>query len=86
MPMTGSNPNYLVIVLALFGAVVACGCMAADGGETTADRISGNGTITYVDLEGGFYGLVPADGRNISPATSRRSTGRTVSGCSSAPT
>jgi len=66
--MTGSNPSYLVIVLALFGAVVACGCMAADGGETTADRISGNGTITYVDLEGGFYGIVADDGERYLPA------------------
>ncbi|MDK2889932.1 MAG: hypothetical protein PWR21_564 [Methanoculleus sp.] len=68
MPMTGSYPNYLVVVLALFGAVVACGCMAADGGDTAADRISGNGTIAFVDLEGGFYGIVADDGERYLPA------------------
>ncbi|MCM2465060.1 putative hemolysin [Methanoculleus oceani] len=66
--MTGSYSNYLVIVLALFGAVVACGCMAAGDGDTTADRISGNGTITFVDLEGGFYGIVADDGERYLPA------------------
>ncbi len=65
--MTGSNSNYLVVVLALFGAVIACGCMAAGGEDRPADRISGNGTITYVDLEGGFYGIVADDGRRFLP-------------------
>jgi len=73
-------PNYLVIVLALIGAVIACGCMAAGGDETPADRISGNGTVTYIDLEGGFYGIVADDGERYLPPTSRRSTGSTVSG------
>ncbi len=68
MPMTGSYPNYLVVVLALFGAVIACGCMAAGGEDGTADRISGNGTVTYVDLEGGFYGIVADDGERYLPA------------------
>ncbi|KDE55778.1 hypothetical protein EI28_04550 [Methanoculleus sp. MH98A] len=66
--MTGSNPNYLVIFLVLFGAVVACGCMAAGGEDEPADRISGNGTITFVDLEGGFYGIVADDGERYLPA------------------
>ena len=61
-------PNYLVIVLALIGAVIACGCMAAGGDETPADRISGNGTVTYIDLEGGFYGIVADDGERYLPA------------------
>ena len=67
MPMTGSNPNYLIIVLTLLGAVVACGCMAAGGEDGPADRISGNGTVTYVDLEGGFYGIVADDGERYLP-------------------
>lgn len=68
MLMTGSNPNYLVIVLVLFGAIVACGCIAAGGDETAADRVSGNGTVTYIDLEGGFYGIVADDGERYLPA------------------
>ncbi|MCK9278405.1 MAG: DUF333 domain-containing protein [Methanoculleus sp.] len=65
--MTGSNPNYLIIVLTLLGAVVACGCMAAGGEDGPTDRISGNGTVTYVDLEGGFYGIVADDGERYLP-------------------
>lgn len=68
MPMTGSYPNYTVIVLTLLGAVIACGCMAAGGEDDPADRVSGNGTITYVDLEGGFYGIVADDGMRYLPA------------------
>ncbi|MCK8518559.1 putative hemolysin [Methanoculleus sp. 7T] len=64
--MTG-YPNYLVIVLALFGAVVACGCMAAGGEDGPIDRVSGNGTVTYVDLEGGFYGIAADDGKRYLP-------------------
>ncbi len=57
MPMTRAHPSYPVILLTLLGAVIACGCMAAGGEDEPANRISGNGTITYVDLEGGFYGI-----------------------------
>ncbi len=68
MLMTGFSPNYMVIVLVLFGAIVACGCIAAGGDETAAERVSGNGTVTYIDLEGGFYGIVADGGRNYLPA------------------
>lgn len=63
--MTGFYPNYLAVVLTLLLAVIACGCTAA-GGED--DRISGNGTVMYVDLEGGFYGIVADDGERYLPA------------------
>ncbi|MDN7011724.1 DUF333 domain-containing protein [Methanoculleus sp. FWC-SCC3] len=66
--MTGSYPNYLVIFLVLFGAVIACGCMAAGEEDEPTDRVSGNGTVTYVDLEGGFYGIVTDDGERYLPA------------------
>ncbi len=60
--------NYPVIALALIGVVVVCGCMAADGDGGSADRISKNGTVTYIDLEGGFYGIVAEDGERYLPA------------------
>ena len=65
MPMTGSYPNYMVVFLTLIGAVIACGCMAAGGEDGPADRVSGNGTVTYVDLEGGFYGITAGGGRYL---------------------
>ncbi|MDV2481116.1 DUF333 domain-containing protein [Methanoculleus sp. Wushi-C6] len=63
--MTRAYPGYPVILLTLLGAVIACGCMAAGGEDLPADRISGNGTVTYVDLEGGFYGIVGEGGRYL---------------------
>ena len=68
MPMTGAYPNYMVIVFTLLSAVIACGCMAAGGEDDPADRVLGNGTITYVDLEGGFYGIIAEDGMNYLPS------------------
>ncbi|WP_292522099.1 DUF333 domain-containing protein [Methanoculleus sp.] len=66
--MTRAHPSYPVIFLTLIGAIIACGCMAAGGEEEPTDRIAGNGTVTYVDLEGGFYGIVADDGERYLPA------------------
>ena len=68
MPMRGSYLNYSVVVLALLSVAVACGCMAGGEKDDTRDRISGNGTITYLDLEGSFYGIVADDGSRYLPA------------------
>jgi len=46
-------------------AVLASGCITANGQDE--GQISGNGTITYVDLEGGFYGIVGDDGNRYLP-------------------
>ena len=35
--------------------------------SVTDDTIQGTGTIRYVDLEGGFYGLVASDGTKYDP-------------------
>ena len=35
--------------------------------EDAPDAVSGVGTIVYVDLEGGFYGLVDEDGTKYNP-------------------
>jgi len=34
---------------------------------TDPDVIQGTGTVTYVDLEGGFYGIVADDGKRYDP-------------------
>ena len=65
--MTGSHSNYMFILLALIAAIVACGCMAAGEENESADHITGNGTITYIDLEGGFYGIIADDGEHYFP-------------------
>lgn len=35
--------------------------------ETVTPEISGTGTVTYIDLEGGFYGIVADDGTHYLP-------------------
>lgn len=38
-----------------------------DDGPDPANIVSGVGTIVYMDLEGGFYGLVAEDGTKYNP-------------------
>ena len=66
MHMAG-HLRYPIVVLALIGAVIACGCITAGGDDMPVDSVSGNGTVTYIDLEGGFYGIVSEDGMNYRP-------------------
>ncbi|MDD5419433.1 MAG: DUF333 domain-containing protein [Methanomicrobiaceae archaeon] len=56
---------YVLVALAAAGAVIATGCFAVN--EEAADRVSGSGTVTYIDLEGGFYGIVGDDGEHYLP-------------------
>ncbi|HQN92236.1 MAG TPA: DUF333 domain-containing protein, partial [Methanoculleus sp.] len=65
--MTGSSTGYLVVLVTLFGAILACGCMTAGGDDTVDVRLSGNGTVVFIDLEGGFYGIVADDGERYLP-------------------
>ena len=44
---------------------LACLCLA--GGCQTASGKFKTGTITYVDLEGGFYGIVDSQGNHYFP-------------------
>lgn len=69
----------LTLVALLSGAVLIAGCTGTDDGkelnetpggtvnETMAATITGTGTITYIDLEGGFYGIVAEDGGHYLP-------------------
>ncbi|MFQ5570137.1 MAG: hypothetical protein ACE5G0_10720 [Rhodothermales bacterium] len=65
-------------VLPVLAVLLTAGCFALtpphDGAappiapdSSRVDTISGIGTITYQDLEGGFYGLVAEDGRQYYP-------------------
>lgn len=49
----------LIVVAAL---VFVCGCTGGEEGTVT-----GTGTVTYIDLEGGFYGIVADDGTHYLP-------------------
>ncbi len=50
------------ILMVLSAAVISGGCTTTPGGQ---DEISG--TVTYIPLEGGFYGITGDDGRNYFP-------------------
>jgi inhibitor of cysteine peptidase len=48
----------LLLVALTLTALVGCG---------RGEAISGTGTVKFVDLEGGFYGIVGDDGQNYDP-------------------
>lgn len=52
----------ILAVLVLLAALAGCG-----GGGGSSD-ISGNGTITLVQVEGGFYGIQSDDGQKYDPS------------------
>ncbi|MDD4254614.1 MAG: hypothetical protein PHP59_04470 [Methanofollis sp.] len=74
-------PAVLALVALLCGAVLIAGCTGTDSGkelnETPGGTVSetvtagitgtGTGTVTYIDLEGGFYGIVAVDGTRYLP-------------------
>ena len=58
------------IIILAFLALAACFLMAAGcvGGETPQDKeISGVGVVTYIDLEGGFFGIITHEGDEYYP-------------------
>jgi hypothetical protein len=57
------TPFGILAVLGILGIVLICGCLDA-GTDTT---ITATGSITYIDLEGGFYGIVASDGTRYLP-------------------
>ncbi len=59
-----------LIPILLAVAVAWGGCRAAQRAEDAPppeDIVSGAGTVRYVDLEGGFYGIVADDGVRYLP-------------------
>ena len=51
-----------LLVMSLFCIVTFSGCLLKD-----KNIVEGNGTITYINLEGGFYGIVADDGEHYVP-------------------
>ena len=55
-----------ILVLTLFILLAAAGCASTQrGGE--GDIVEGTGTVRYIEVEGGFYGIVADDGRQFDP-------------------
>lgn len=53
-----------VATLLILMLVQGCNLLNVDEDE---DFVSGTGTITYLDFEGGFYGIIGDDGKNYDP-------------------
>ncbi|MBM2830984.1 MAG: hypothetical protein HW414_36 [Dehalococcoidia bacterium] len=53
----------LLIVAASIAAPASCGGLAGPG----KDIISVTGTVKFIELEGGFYGIAGDDGKNYDP-------------------
>ncbi|MBI2831089.1 MAG: hypothetical protein HYX79_02395 [Chloroflexi bacterium] len=60
-------PYLTIVVLAAILLLLAPGCAGAKTGTGGPDIVSGTGTITYLNLEGGFYGIVGDDGQKYDP-------------------
>ena len=50
----------------LLAAVVVSGCWLV-GPDVECDYVSGNGMVRYVELEGGFYGIITDSGEHYEP-------------------
>jgi hypothetical protein len=57
--------SFLLLLLVTCAGALACGCLGDAPGPEPA--ITASGTVTYVDLEGGFYGIVASDGAHYLP-------------------
>ncbi|WP_301664029.1 putative hemolysin [Methanoculleus frigidifontis] len=65
--MTIRKSVYLITGLLVAGAMLTCGCLGQEAANQEQEIVAKNGTITYVDLEGGFYGIVAEDGTRYLP-------------------
>ena len=55
-----------ILMLTLFILLAAAGCSSTQrSGE--GDIVEGTGTVQYIEVEGGFYGIVADDGRQFDP-------------------
>ncbi len=62
--MTRIPPLFTATLAVLVAAIIAGGCITSTG---DGRPVSANGTVTYVDLEGGFYGIVADGGDRFLP-------------------
>lgn len=60
----------LLFVMLIAAALAACatGNNSADENASDPDVIEGTGTVQFIDLEGGFYGIVADDGSRYDPS------------------
>ncbi len=62
-----------VFVMLALAITTLVGCVGAGAGSKEEKIVAGTGTIKYIDLEGGFYGIVSDDNQKYDPANLDRS-------------
>jgi hypothetical protein len=58
---------YLPFVVAIVCLLITCGCTGPENGKDEMEIVTGMGTVTYISLEGGFYGIVDDGGVEYLP-------------------
>ena len=57
-----------IVFYSFFIAVISFSCAEQHGlRQPTANEISITGTVTYLDFEGGFYGIISENGNKYNP-------------------
>lgn len=59
------KPHIIFIMTILFSSII-CGCL-------NSDFVSGKGRVVFVDLEGGFYGILGENGEKYYPVNLNQS-------------
>lgn len=63
--LTMESGKIALIVILLIESVLISGCINDDKGKPSG--ISGTGTVKFIDLEGGFYGIIDDRGERYDP-------------------
>lgn len=54
-------------ILMILAIMAIAGCLNIDKGGDDKDIVSETGTIKFIDLEGGFHGIIGDDGKYYNP-------------------
>ena len=58
------KPVALIFSFITVAFILSCGCTIP---SENPNEVSGSGTVVYIDLEGGFYGIISSDGAEYLP-------------------
>jgi hypothetical protein len=58
------KPIAIIVCFASIAFILASGCTIP---AENPNEVSGAGTVVYIDLEGGFYGIIASDGSEYLP-------------------
>ena len=68
--MERSITSWLRLSLTFLALIATCGLSRASGKEKEPERVKATGIVTFVGLEGGFWGIKGDDGKKYDPGES----------------